>query len=195
MRRLVNEAVARSRASRLFEAVRAFQRAPVAAIFKCSLCCKCLTDPRAFSILGDCGHTCCAECLARCKITETCQYSGCNGSVQSFRVINPSDLGQDDRALEEERDKNDGSKFAALIRLLKDTDRIGVDDQAILFIQFPEVMEAASTVLTDAHIPHLLISTNDRTAASKIGEFQAGTESVKSRVLILNLGDVTASGL
>jgi hypothetical protein len=88
-----------------------------------------------------------------------------------------------------------GSKLAELIGLLQDTRRIGVDDQVLLFIQFQALMEAASTALTAAKIPHLTIPVNDRMASTKITEFQTGSEEVKSKVLILNLGGVTASGL
>ena len=88
-----------------------------------------------------------------------------------------------------------GSKLADLVKLLQDTERIGLDDQVLLFVQFPELMEAASTALTAAKIPHLNIPINDRMASTKLADFQTGSEEVKSKVLILNLGGVTASGL
>ena len=85
--------------------------------------------------------------------------------------------------------------MAELIKLLQDTERIDVNDQVLLFVQFSDLMEAASTALTAAKIPHLSIPVNDRMASAKLADFQTGNEEVKSKVLILNLGGVTASGL
>ena len=121
---------------------------------------------------------------------------GCDGSVQSFRILTASDIGYDNANT---GDGNStcpgGSKLGAVVKLLQDTSRISVDDQALLFIQFPELMEAASAALTGANIPHLTISINDRLVSSKVAAFQTSTEKEKSKVLILNLGGVTASGL
>ncbi|KAF3480333.1 uncharacterized protein GIQ15_05680 [Arthroderma uncinatum] len=88
-----------------------------------------------------------------------------------------------------------GSKLAEVINLLQDTKRIPSDDQALLFIQFPELMDAAAHALQLANILHTVVQPGDRTPASKISEFQNGKDVMKSKVLILNLGDVTASGL
>lgn len=87
------------------------------------------------------------------------------------------------------------SKNAELVKLLQDTSKIPEDEQAVLFVQFPELIEGASAALDRANIPHKACSSSDRMTENAITEFQTGTEKVKSRVLILKLGDVTASGL
>lgn len=195
LRRLVHETVVRTRTSRLFQAIRSFQRRSPA-VYGCYICQFKSPDPNAIFILGECGHTVCMDCRKDCEKEEKCMFKGCGGSVQRFRVIRASDLGREVGNGGQDMWKcYGGSKLAELIKLLQDPGRIGINDQVILFIQFPGLMETASAALTAAKIPHLAVPVNDRMASTKLAEFQTGSEEVKSRVLILNLGSVTASGL
>ncbi|EEQ31869.1 DNA repair protein rad8 [Microsporum canis CBS 113480] len=116
--------------------------------------------------------------------------------IHEYRIIRWADLCHFDyNAQDRELAKYGSSKFTAVINLLQDTKKIPGDDQVLLFIQFPELMDAAATALQLANIPHIVVQPGDRTPGGKISEFQNGKETVKSKVLILNLGDVTASGL
>lgn len=196
LRRLISETVTRTRALRLYQAVASFQRMTPGARFFCYICRSRKPDPRLFFILGECGHSSCQRCLEECRAVDRCLLPGCSGSVQAYRIIRWSDLGRE----EFKRDdnlfiKHGGTKFKEMINLIQDSARIPPDDQVLLFIQFPELMDAASVSLTTAGVPHVMVQPGDRTPTNKITAFQTGTESVKSKVLILNLGDVTASGL
>ncbi|KAM5476679.1 hypothetical protein McanCB56680_007603 [Microsporum canis] len=196
LRRLVYETVAHARALRLYQAVRCFQSPPSGSRFTCYSCCKQRDDARPFSILGECGHSVCESCLERCQLRERCLLPGCGGTVHEYRIIRWADLCHFDyNAQDRELAKYGSSKFTAVINLLQDTKKIPGDDQVLLFIQFPELMDAAATALQLANIPHIVVQPGDRTPGGKISEFQNGKETVKSKVLILNLGDVTASGL
>lgn len=196
LRRLIDETVTRTRALRLYQAVASFQRMTPGARFVCYFCGLRKSDPRLFYILGECGHSSCQRCLEKCKALDRCLLPGCSGSVQSYRIIQWSDLGREEFKREDSSFiKHGGTKFRDVISLIQDFDRIPPDDQVLLFIQFPELMDAASAALTSAGVPHVTIQPGDRTPTNKITAFQAGTEAVKSKVLILNLGDVTASGL
>ncbi|PGH06832.1 hypothetical protein AJ80_08105 [Polytolypa hystricis UAMH7299] len=197
LRRLTHEAISRTRALRLLDAVTSFQPNSSTTSFGCHVCFFTSPDPVHFSILGDCGHTVCELCLAKCTLTEECPFHKCTGSVQSFRIVKPGELGwlKRDGPMDESWQAYGGSKFKELINLLQDASRIAPEDQVLLFIQFADVMEAASAALGTAGIPHLMVGANDRMAAAKITQFQMGTEKLKSKILILNLGDVTASGL
>ncbi|KAI5287479.1 hypothetical protein KEM52_001567, partial [Ascosphaera acerosa] len=129
---------------------------------------------------------------------EHCQAPLCTGSTQSFRILRASDIGIDPgvRLTEEglmERSSTHGSKMTALARLLKDSSRIPKSDRVILFIQFPEVMKAASDLLDEEGISHLVVTSNDHLASKKVLQFQSEVQD--TRVLILQLGDVTAAGL
>lgn len=88
-----------------------------------------------------------------------------------------------------------GSKISELIKLLQDKSRIPEDDQVLLFVQFTELITAVSAALEAAGIKFMTVTSNDRTVGRALADFQNGTEEVKSKVLILTLGDVTASGL
>lgn len=132
----------------------------------------------------------------RCQLHERCLLEGCSGTVHEYRIIKWTDLCHSERHTPTDKlAKYGSSKFTAVIDLLEDTEKVPADDQVLLFIQFPELMDAASKALQSVSIPHTVIQPGDRTPTSKISEFQNGKESVKSKVLILNLGDVTASGL
>lgn len=197
----MDETLIRVRAARLFVVVRSFQDRHPDDVFACSSCFRRLTDPTPLSILGECGHVFCKACIEVAKVEETCRLPACSGGAESFRMIKYSDVGfiknkdTNNNVNGEKWQEYGGTKLLELIRLVQDTDRIPEDEQVLLFIQFPDLMEAASAALGKANITHLMIPVNDRMASSKIAEFQTGTENVKSKVLILHLGDVSASGL
>ncbi|OAX82532.1 hypothetical protein ACJ72_03117 [Emergomyces africanus] len=200
LRRLVEEALVRIRAARLFDVVRSFQNRWPTDVFACSSCFEQLTDPALFSILGECGHALCKACIDISQVEEICRLPACSGGAESFRVIKYSDVAflnidTNNNSNGEQWEEYGGIKLVQLIRLIKDTDKIPEGEQVLLFIQFADLMEAASAALRHAKITHLMIPVNDRMASSKIVKFQSGTETVKSKVLILRLGDVSASGL
>ncbi|OJD11036.1 hypothetical protein AJ78_08115 [Emergomyces pasteurianus Ep9510] len=200
LRRLVEESLVRIRATRLFHVVQSFQNRRPTDVFACSSCFQRLTDPTLLSILGECGHAFCEACIDISKTKETCRLPACNGRAEYFRIIKYSDIAfmnndSENNTSGEKCTEYGGIKFLELIRLIQDTDKIQEDEHVLLFIQFPDLMEAASAALRQANISHLKITVNDRTASSKLADFQAGTERVKNKVLILRLGDVSASGL
>ena len=138
----------------------------------------------------------CERCLEICIREEECEFPGCSGSVEPYRIIKWSDLGQHDgMPINDNWQTFKSSKNSELVKLLEDTNKIPEEDQVVLFVQFPELIEGASAALDIANIPHKAIKTGDRTTETAIADFQTGNESVKSKVLILALGDVTASGL
>ncbi|PGH01037.1 hypothetical protein GX51_05473 [Blastomyces parvus] len=201
LRRVLEEALIRVRAARLFVVVRSLQERQLDDVFACSSCFRRLSCPTSLTILGECGHAFCESCIDIAKVQEACRLPACSGGAESFRMIKYSDISfnnnkdTDNNANDEKWQEYGGTKLLELVLLIQDTDRIAEDEQVLLFIQFPDLMETASTALRKAKISHLMIPANDRMAPSKIAQFQTGTEKVKSKVLILHLGDVSASGL
>ncbi|KAI5288949.1 hypothetical protein KEM54_004637 [Ascosphaera aggregata] len=203
LRRIIIKIVFRTRGIRLFRAIQAFHRVHAAwqednAVLACDICQK-QGSLSEFVILGECGHIACESCLAKCQEAEECQAPLCTGSIQGFRILRAADVGiipgvslgrdlPDDALL-----VNHGSKMSALAQLIKDHDIIPKDDRIILFIQFPEVMKAASDMLKETGVSHLMVTTSDHHASRKIIQFQSNKQDI--RVLILQLGDVTAAGL
>ncbi|KAK2793657.1 hypothetical protein FQN51_001169 [Onygenales sp. PD_10] len=199
LRRLIDEALIRVRAARLFVVVRSYQEPRPDDVFACASCFNRLSDPTSLTILGECGHAFCAPCTELAKIQGKCRLPACGGGAEGYRMIRYSDVAftAGSHSPDENKWEEYGStKFLDLINLLQDTTRIPADDQVLLFIQFEDLMTAASAALRRAGIPHLTVGGSDRAAASKqLADFQMGRERVRSRVAVLQLGDVTAAGL
>ncbi|WEW57992.1 hypothetical protein PRK78_003459 [Emydomyces testavorans] len=196
IRRLIVETRTRTRASRVFQAIRYFQTLPRDEAYHCHYCSKVIHDRNLVYLLGECGHTICGECLELRRRKGDCKCDGCTATLEGYRVINGSDFAEDEsRRLDDSWTDFGGSKISELVKLIQDTSRIPEDDQVLLFIQFTELVVAVSAALEIADIPYLTITSNDRSSGKALADFQNGGEEVKSKVLILTLGDVTASGL
>ncbi|EEP76121.1 predicted protein [Uncinocarpus reesii 1704] len=196
IRRLIAETRTRTRASRVFQTIRYFQTSPHDAAYHCHYCCKVERNRNLIFVLGECGHTLCGECLELRRRKGDCGCDGCTATLEGYRVIEGGDFAEDEsRTLDESWADLGGSKMFELVKLLQDTSRIPEDDQVLLFVQYADLIAAVSAVLEKANIRYMTITSNDRVAGKALADFQNGTEEVKSKVLILALGDVTASGL
>ncbi|KAI5302822.1 hypothetical protein KEM56_000322, partial [Ascosphaera pollenicola] len=203
LRRIIIKIVSRMRSIRFLKAVQAFHHAHAnggsGEPLSCNICHQQQSSLLELFILGECGHITCGKCLEKSQEAEECQGHLCTGSVQGFRVLKAADLGivhgfpASNNAAQKACSTDNGSKLSSLVHLIKNGDTIPNEDQVILFIQYPEVMKAASDALKEAGISHLVVSSNDHHASRKIIQFQSHKENI--RVLILQLGDVTAAGL
>ncbi|KAL4910325.1 hypothetical protein BDW74DRAFT_186376 [Aspergillus multicolor] len=197
LRKLVSEWVQRKQALRFLTAVRRIQTNQ-----GIPTCDNCQTQPALLSklnILGSCGHALCANpnCTQLTLEKEECAVEGCRGSGKSFNVINAITLGCDTSSQNELGDtdhssKHGGTKLDALIDIL--TTKVPSTERALLFIQFPDLMEIASKALTSAGISHTLITPTDLKASTKVAKFRKDGFG-DSKVLILNLGCEMAAGL
>ncbi|KAF9883832.1 hypothetical protein FE257_002769 [Aspergillus nanangensis] len=138
-------------------------------------------------ILGSCGHSLCCKCIVQTCEKEECAVEGCRGSGKKFNIIDASTLGRD-----EDRDTvYGGSKLDRLVGIIH---AVAAEERALLFIQYPELMEIASKALDLAGIKHTMISSADRKSIQKIERFQKNSFG-EDKVLILNLGSEMAAGL
>ncbi|KMP00941.1 hypothetical protein CIRG_01081 [Coccidioides immitis RMSCC 2394] len=196
IRRLIAETRTRTRASRVFQAVRYFQTSAHNAAYYCHYCCRTEYDRNLIYILGECGHSLCGACLDLRRRKGDCKCDGCTATLEGYRVIPGGDFkGEVPQSSDDSWAEFGGSKIGELVKLLQDTSRIPEDDQVLIFIQFTDLVTAVSKALGKAGIRHITIISNDRSAGKSLADFQNGTEEVKSKALILALGDVTASGL
>ncbi|KAL5360693.1 hypothetical protein BJX96DRAFT_184740 [Aspergillus floccosus] len=185
IRNLVVEWVLRNRALRFLRAVRLVQT--LLTPIKCDSC-----GDRPFKldyvhILGSCGHSLCPDCVSEVSIEEECAVKGCRGSRKKFNIINASTLGCDkDRST-----RFGGTKMDKLVHIVGD---IPANERALLFIQFPGLIDIASKALDMAGVKHIAISATDRTSAQKVEQFQKANFG-ENKVLILNLGSEMAAGL
>ena len=185
IRKLVVEWVLRERALRFLRTVRHVQTrsTPV----QCDSCGDRPSKLDDVQILGSCGHSLCPDCLSEVSLEEECPAKGCRGSRKKFNIINASTLGCDkDRST-----RFGGTKMDKLVQIVGD---IPTNEQALLFIQFPELIDIASKALDMAGVKHIAISATDRTSAQKVEQFQK-TSFGDNKVLILTLGSEMAAGL
>ncbi len=199
LRNLAKELVSRIRALRFFKAVRAVQlwqsELPAGhGIPEPPVCSKCKTvarDPESIFILGVCGHTACAKCLASPERGGECVTVGCDASALDYQTHKAAELGQEDEKTRVGR--HYGKKLEEVIDLIKN--RISDDDQVLLFVQFDDLMEKVSTALKYHRIKHYAITESSRRHASAMMDsFQTDQDGDKRKVLILNLADESAAG-
>ncbi|KAL4975868.1 hypothetical protein BDW66DRAFT_166919 [Aspergillus desertorum] len=207
LRKLVVEWVHRKRALRFLTAVRRIQTNLHPQHI--SACDNCQNQPSLLSklnILGSCGHVLCtnSNCTQQTLEKEECAVDGCRGSGKRFNIISAmtlgcditstsastSDLGNSNGNIDQSS-KYGGSKLDALINIIT---KIPLEERAVLFIQFPDLMAIASKALSSAGIPHTIITPTDQKVSSKIEKFQRDGFG-DTKVLILNLGGEMAAGL
>lgn len=186
LRNLIVEWVLRERALRFLRTVRLIQTGT-----EIPECASCESKPKSLddvNVLGSCGHAICGACAWTTIQREECAVDGCRGSGKRFNVIKANTLGHDgvDKSL-----AFGGSKLDKLVQLIQS---IPKDERALLFIQFPDLMQVASKALDLAGIKHTVISPTDRRSASRVEQFQKSSFG-DNRVLILNLGGEMAAGL
>ncbi|PYH96052.1 putative C-5 cytosine-specific DNA methylase [Aspergillus ellipticus CBS 707.79] len=186
IRNLIVEWVLRERALRFLGNIHAVQTG--SEISECDSCDSEMETLDGMNILGSCGHALCSDCTSRTIQIEECCVKGCRGSGKQFNVIKASTLGWDET---DRKTKYGGSKLDKLIKIIRG---IPHDERALLFIQFPELMEVASKALSLAKIKHTAISATDCKSAQKIERIQK-TSFGEDKVLILNLGGESAAGL
>ncbi|KAI9927688.1 hypothetical protein MW887_003309, partial [Aspergillus wentii] len=185
IRNLIVEWVLRERALRFLKTVRLVQFSS-----EIPSCHSCEEPPETLdeiSVLGSCGHALCAECISDVIEKEECVVEGCHGSGKRFNVMNASTLGRD----EDRSSMYGGSKMDKLVEIIRS---IPTDERAILFVQFPDLMEISSKALDLAKIKYTAISATDRRSAQKVEQFQKVSFG-EDKVLILNLGSEMAAGL
>ncbi|KAL4917150.1 hypothetical protein BDW62DRAFT_218256 [Aspergillus aurantiobrunneus] len=202
IRNLVVEWVLRNRALRFLKAIRQAQTNPQ----DIPSCARCQNQPGLLaktSILGSCGHALCSNCTQQTFEKEECAVDGCRGSGKRFNLINAMTLGCDTFASSpndtqeaptdiDQSSRFGGTKLDALIDII--SNQIPYNERALLFIQFPDLMDIASRALTTAGIKHTVITSSDRSSSKKIDRFQTDAFG-DNKVLLLNLGSEMAAGL
>ena len=116
----------------------------------------------------------------------------CEATVDEARILDASMIG---RGAYDNQSSFGGSKLDKMIEIIES---IPDNEQAILFIQYPEIMELAAGALKQAEIPYITISPTGRPSCTQIADFQRKSSTAanpQSRVLILCLGSEMATGL
>jgi SNF2 family DNA or RNA helicase len=147
-------------------------------------------------VLSGCGHPVCNDCLDKhhtihrgnSTAAETCPTKGCGAINKTYQIIGAAELGVED--VSPNRNRHYGKKIEDIVHLLQ---HIPVDDQVLLFVQFPDLMGKIASALKDNGIS--VASLQSSADASKTLEsFQDEKGRDKKKVLILNIGDASAAG-
>ncbi|GLA20261.1 hypothetical protein AnigIFM62618_008833 [Aspergillus niger] len=186
IRSLVVEWVLRKSALRTLTAMQLLLTG--AGLLQCNGCYCQLQVIENTNVSGHCGHTLCMNCVSETLQREECVVHGCRGSGRKFNIIEASTLGG---VSVDKSAKYGGSKLDKLIEILNG---IPSNERALIFIQYPELIEVASKALDLAKIKHTAILTTDRKSMQKIEQFQQ-TSFGEDKALILNLGGEMAAGL
>ncbi|KAL1629414.1 hypothetical protein SLS54_001163 [Diplodia seriata] len=134
------------------------------------------------SVIVGCGHVVCNDCLDACMGEERCGVLGCEDVASGLGSF--------------------GSKMDSMIELLGS---IAEEEQAIVFVQSYSMMAKVEEALEDSGIPAYAIDRVSESATDKIEAFVKNSRYMDSsktsvngefrKVLILNLGDESASGM
>ncbi|KAB2572419.1 DNA repair protein RAD5 [Lasiodiplodia theobromae] len=159
------------------------------------------TAPALFtSIIVGCGHVVCHDCLDDGMAKERCGVVGCEMEIREHGVLDAETLRRcEDTA---PRVESFGSKLDSVIKLLKS---IPDEEQAIIFVQSYSMMSKVDEALSAREVSLYAIDRVSESATDKIEAFVKNsryTDSGKTKlnsefgkVLILNLGDESASGM
>ncbi|KAJ3052919.1 hypothetical protein HK097_005420 [Rhizophlyctis rosea] len=199
LRRLHKELVGRVRSLRYFAFVRDVQTSKDLRKISTS-CAKCgkTTEvgpsdenhlkPEEIAVLSCCGHTGCEGCLKASAIEQMCTVEGCKAPARLTNVILASTLGKDDA----QKSGRFGAKLQKLVELLK-TEVLPKKERALVFVQFPDLMDVVAQALDHAKIPTLQVKGSAHTKSTALNTFQQVGGNVEP-VLLLSLGDESASG-
>jgi len=198
LRKLSTELVTRRRCLRFFECIcnlqkihtSIFQSKPLTAGCSCAKCRETNLSPSRVSILSQCGHTVCNECLDIGKDREdACLVMGCKAVNKAYQVVKGPELSVEDDKTRVGR--HYGKKLEDIIRLIKN---IPKDDQVLLFVQFIDLMNPITSAMKENGIAYSSLWKKDD--ASKIlTEFQSNfNHTTKKKVLILSIGNASAAG-
>ncbi|OMP81469.1 DNA repair protein rad5 [Diplodia seriata] len=152
------------------------------------------------SVIVGCGHVVCNDCLDACMGEERCGVLGCEMEIREHGVLHVESL----RRCEDVASGlgSFGSKMDSMIELLGS---IAEEEQAIVFVQSYSMMAKVEEALEDSGIPAYAIDRVSESATDKIEAFVKNSRYMDSsktsvngefrKVLILNLGDESASGM
>ena len=161
--------------------------------------------PDQLYVLGQCGHTSCKPCMSSRTHPDKCLIEGCRAPALDYHLVPANDLHTP--ALETPQHKKAkstmvvpsfGCKIDEIIRVVKEVEANG--EQALLFVQFDDLMNTISMAFDTANISHhkvdqyaALKAKGKLSGSSMLEDFKVSSKDKKT-VLMLNSGDASAAG-
>jgi hypothetical protein len=152
---------------------------------KCSKCGRKEKHANKVLVMGLCGHASCIPCFeaqhTQRKLVDECVAEGCAAPAPRRSAFRLSYLNIATTHLP----RPFGSKIDAVLKLLKDTKRVGTKDHVVIFVQFQRLKAALVKGLKDANITYL-----DGSHKHAVERFKNGAATV----CILDPESVNAAG-
>ncbi|KAG8830660.1 hypothetical protein FRC17_004520 [Serendipita sp. 399] len=189
LRALAKELGGRVRSLRFFQCVRAFQ-GEKGMLITCVSCGRSELPLEEISILSSCGHFGCHGCVAAAAANEACiqqALGGCKVPGSSLFIVRADSLGHDKKADSDGR--HWGQKLEDIVSLIKS---LPSADRVLLFVQFPDLTSKVAQALQHGGLEYTEIKGSAIVQSRVLQDFQSPKS--KSRILLLNLGDESASG-
>jgi hypothetical protein len=157
-----------------------------------SSCVSCKKDgmfPDHMSLLSQCGHLVCHNCLtSQQDYEEDCPVRGCNATNQASQYIYPFEFDGEDVA--NHTGVYYGRKVQDIIHLIK---QIPEEEQILVFVQYNNLMGEVRKALCENDIS--FASLTEGKEADVLTDFQNNEDvPTKKKLLLLNLGESSAAG-
>lgn len=157
----------------------------------CGVCGTAGLSPEDASVLVTCGHIICHTCLmgdATGNADESCRVPSCLGNSTSHQIIPASEFLHCHNTTTST--SYSGKKLENVVDLIN---KIPKGEQVLIFVQYVDVIEKVGQALKRQNISYATLNDTDD-SARVLRKFQTDKSASQSRVLILNIGNESASG-
>lgn len=143
-------------------------------------------------ILVNCGHAICKRCRGMAVLRTQCPIIGCDALMMEYHTFKSTDLGPGDG--DAPIRSHHGKKIDDIVSLIKKD--IPFDEQALLFVQFDDLMAKIARAFEENGVSHYAIRENlpNNKAADMMDSFQEDKSSKKRKVLLLNCSKESSAG-
>ena len=184
---LRKELVGRCRSLRFFEAVRAMQSHKGRLVEKCASCGRKIFR-RSMGVLSCCGHKACMTCLKKHARDHDCPMEGCGAFVKQDFVKHSMKL--------RTHTANGDKPLSKIERVIEIINRAKPDERVLVFTQFADLEAKVSRVLKAHGVKSVRLQGTAHTKSGAVASFQQDKlKPGDARVLLLNVGDESASGI
>ena len=164
-----------------------------------------VATPDQLYVLGQCGHTSCRPCMSSRTHADKCLIEGCRAPALDYHLVPANDLHtptlntpQQKKGKSKTVATSFGCKIDEIIRVVKEVE--AKDEQALLFVQFDDLMDTISMAFDAANISHYKVdqytalkTKGKLSGSSMLEDFKISSQGKKT-VLMLNSSDASAAG-
>jgi hypothetical protein len=187
LRRLQKEIVERVRSLRYFQAIRSLQNDNY--VVKCCSNGQ-VVQRESSALLSCCGHQGHIDVLRQYAAQNACPSKGCQAPVRPTSIVLASNLGLKSTLSAGKH----GTKLTKLCNVLAS---LPTDERVLVFVQFPDLMDKVKIAIEECGLKTDALTGSSAQKTRVLSEFQNEDNLMKKgcvRVLLLNLGDESASG-